>query len=521
MSVRNKVPCLQLPLGSIPFDCRHTDSPRETTHMMAGRKRSEPEEDEDEPNDSDDSRSPPRKVSRTSVASDLNASSHGDGDGDGAFSEGRGLIRMPKYRDILLGRGRGIQSSNGNYLMREIARKHRDKYTSLRRDHRRAYSEAVLDEIYESGARFLKKVDTSEGEMWEEVDRAVAHDKVSHALRDRPPENTSRRPGVPVGTNDPPNSQMFQDPASGKMYHIANGANLTSGTQSAGLTAGQSAAGLTAGQCQPPPGAAASALPVTAAPAAGVTHPALGGLGFQSQILQYLMTPYSLQTTGLGLPGFGTQQHTSAGFGNLGGGGTLPAGTPSVQNLPLLLNSLASLVQQTPSLGGLIQQVLSPSMVQHQQHDIHGNSLVAQQVISTNIPAASASSNFINNIRNIVPPNPLWSAAQTGVPSDATFMNPFSQRQQPQGQFGATESRQEPSALDHLDIRLGVSIPDMAQSSQHQNLVGNAQTISNASHAVQGLQGTDYAYAVMQALMAVRPPADSSTGSAPHNPNQS
>lgn len=136
----------------------------------------------------DDDASASDSSSRTSVTSSEDGRRGQDASGDRLGSP-KDPIRTPRYKDILLGRGRGIQSSNGNFLMREVTGKHRDRYKSMARSERRAYSEMVLDEILKTGARFLKRVDDGDTlgvELWEEVtDRSITHDKVSHSLRER------------------------------------------------------------------------------------------------------------------------------------------------------------------------------------------------------------------------------------------------------------------------------------------------------------------------------------------------
>lgn len=70
--------------------------------------------------------------------------------------------------------------------MREIIRKYRAEYTATRRSQRREVAERVLDEILATGARFLRRIETDTGrELWQEVDRSLAHEKVSHALREK------------------------------------------------------------------------------------------------------------------------------------------------------------------------------------------------------------------------------------------------------------------------------------------------------------------------------------------------
>ena len=101
--------------------------------------------------------------------------------------ETKTMIKVPRSKDVLLGRGRGIQTAHGNYLMRQIIAGHRKKYCSLMRQDRRKYSEAVLDEVLASGARFLQRKESDDVVYFEQVDREAAHDKVSHSLREKRP----------------------------------------------------------------------------------------------------------------------------------------------------------------------------------------------------------------------------------------------------------------------------------------------------------------------------------------------
>jgi hypothetical protein len=140
-------------------------------------------------------------------------SSSNTSNNDRSTAKNQQCIRVPKYKDILLGRGRGIQSSNGNFLMREITKKHRGRYCSLPRADRRAYSEKVADEILATGARFLRRVDNGDTlgmELWEEVqDRSTMHDKVSHSLREKQSAAATRDEEIEAVTAGNSNANPF------------------------------------------------------------------------------------------------------------------------------------------------------------------------------------------------------------------------------------------------------------------------------------------------------------------------
>lgn len=111
-------------------------------------------------------------------------------------------VKMPGYKDVLLGRGRGIQTANGNYLMRQIIAGHRNTYCSLMRQDRRKYSETVLNEVLATGARFLQRTEHNDTEYWVPVDRETAHDKVSHSLREKRPSR-EHNIGDPIPQDHP------------------------------------------------------------------------------------------------------------------------------------------------------------------------------------------------------------------------------------------------------------------------------------------------------------------------------
>jgi hypothetical protein len=110
-------------------------------------------------------------------------------------------VENPLPSDILLGRGRPFQSHHGNQRMLQIVASHKEKYSSEKREKRRAIAEQIIDTLLRSGARFLKRV---EGETyWEIVGSDVAYEKVSHVLRSKkrkgklPGESSSRNEAQP------------------------------------------------------------------------------------------------------------------------------------------------------------------------------------------------------------------------------------------------------------------------------------------------------------------------------------
>jgi hypothetical protein len=99
------------------------------------------------------------------------------------YEEGDERIENPLPSDILLGRGKPFQNHHGNQRMFEIVASHKEKYSSEKREKRRAIAEHVIDILLESGARFLKRV---EGKTyWARVRGEVAFEKVSHVLRSK------------------------------------------------------------------------------------------------------------------------------------------------------------------------------------------------------------------------------------------------------------------------------------------------------------------------------------------------
>eukprot|EP00934_Nitzschia_sp_Nitz4_P001916 Nitzschia sp. Nitz4//scaffold267_size26297//19168//20076//NITZ4_008271-RA/size26297-processed-gene-0.8-mRNA-1//-1//CDS//3329544911//1916//frame0 len=93
------------------------------------------------------------------------------------------VYRPTKY-DVLCGRGKPIQDHSGNLRLRRIVSKFTERYMNARRHKKQEIVEEVVELVKNSGgvlARFLKRVGREN--YWVEVPKAVACDKVSHALR--------------------------------------------------------------------------------------------------------------------------------------------------------------------------------------------------------------------------------------------------------------------------------------------------------------------------------------------------
>ncbi|CAJ1951982.1 unnamed protein product [Cylindrotheca closterium] len=86
-------------------------------------------------------------------------------------------------KDVMLGRGYGIQNHPGNERMRDIIAKYKPQYHSMTREGKRKLIEGAYNEITESGAKFLKKLDGKKG--WAVVDRVTALNKIRQSVKRR------------------------------------------------------------------------------------------------------------------------------------------------------------------------------------------------------------------------------------------------------------------------------------------------------------------------------------------------
>lgn len=85
-------------------------------------------------------------------------------------------------KDILFGRGRGVNEHPGNQRMRRIMNKYRDQYHSSERGEKCLLVRRVYNELISGGTKFLRRIEGQE-DGWEEVSVQVAVDKVGHCLR--------------------------------------------------------------------------------------------------------------------------------------------------------------------------------------------------------------------------------------------------------------------------------------------------------------------------------------------------
>lgn len=100
-----------------------------------------------------------------------------------AFYEQQIRMIQPGNTDILCGRGKAYANHPGNRKFKGIIESNLPKYKNAsRRIERSIVLAAVVDEVVDSGSRFLKKNKVT-GE-WTILDTDQCHEKVGHALRD-------------------------------------------------------------------------------------------------------------------------------------------------------------------------------------------------------------------------------------------------------------------------------------------------------------------------------------------------
>lgn len=92
-------------------------------------------------------------------------------------------VNNPTSLDILLGRGKPVQSHSGNQRMLSIVDENRARYLDSERKVKHQIIEEILKSIKASGGRFLTRVDYEN--YWVEVNHAVAYRKVGHAFRSK------------------------------------------------------------------------------------------------------------------------------------------------------------------------------------------------------------------------------------------------------------------------------------------------------------------------------------------------
>ncbi|KAL3930116.1 MAG: hypothetical protein SGBAC_011904 [Bacillariaceae sp.] len=87
----------------------------------------------------------------------------------------------PTAKDIVFGRGKKYQDHEGNKRMRQHVNAYKQLYNALKRFQKQTLVETIYEKLVEDGARFLRKDEASNS--WVLVDRELATQKVSHALR--------------------------------------------------------------------------------------------------------------------------------------------------------------------------------------------------------------------------------------------------------------------------------------------------------------------------------------------------
>eukprot|EP00980_Cylindrotheca_fusiformis_P022487 scaffold9345_cov120-Cylindrotheca_fusiformis.AAC.16 len=92
------------------------------------------------------------------------------------------IVRTP--RDVLCGRGFHITNHHGNLQFHILVNKYRERYqNSQRRKDKQRITRLVINETKKTGARFLKRVEDTEGFRWVELHYKQTYEKVSHTLR--------------------------------------------------------------------------------------------------------------------------------------------------------------------------------------------------------------------------------------------------------------------------------------------------------------------------------------------------
>eukprot|EP00934_Nitzschia_sp_Nitz4_P006286 Nitzschia sp. Nitz4//scaffold99_size76975//4803//6306//NITZ4_005564-RA/size76975-snap-gene-0.4-mRNA-1//-1//CDS//3329560814//6276//frame0 len=98
---------------------------------------------------------------------------------DASTSASAASVYLPTSNDILFGRGRPFQQHPGNLRFSLVIESLKPQYEELKRNEKTTMAENVVKQLKDGGSRFLRQ---GEG-CWEEVDDAVAREKVSQAFR--------------------------------------------------------------------------------------------------------------------------------------------------------------------------------------------------------------------------------------------------------------------------------------------------------------------------------------------------
>jgi len=94
-----------------------------------------------------------------------------------------GVLELATENDIMCGRGKTYQKNPGNVKFLYLIRSNVQRYIDARTQTDRSSIVAkILEEINESGARFIKK--DPHTKEWYIMSRDMAHDKIGHSIRD-------------------------------------------------------------------------------------------------------------------------------------------------------------------------------------------------------------------------------------------------------------------------------------------------------------------------------------------------
>ena len=110
---------------------------------------------------------------------------------DEFYREKQDARLLPQPNDVLLGRGRPFQLFPGNLALSATIDQYRGRYVSSKKMEKKIITSEIVENIRQSGGRFLKKVKNNNNNNnnihsnidWEEVDFETSRLKVSHSFR--------------------------------------------------------------------------------------------------------------------------------------------------------------------------------------------------------------------------------------------------------------------------------------------------------------------------------------------------
>uniref|UniRef100_A0A7S4EIQ2 DUF6824 domain-containing protein n=1 Tax=Pseudo-nitzschia australis TaxID=44445 RepID=A0A7S4EIQ2_9STRA len=106
---------------------------------------------------------------------------------DSIIIDGKVHIRTPRTEDVLSGRGGGINNHQGNKVYRSIVKSRKGEYNlSNCKTQKHVIAKEVIQKLKSEpiSARFLKKADEHNGNLWVENDEEEVVKKVAQALRE-------------------------------------------------------------------------------------------------------------------------------------------------------------------------------------------------------------------------------------------------------------------------------------------------------------------------------------------------